>query len=91
MVPLTPAQVEALDALQGIWPESDFLLVGALALGCHIDLSYRHTSDMDLAVGIDGDILETQTHINLQILERFGERSLDMAFPTQTIYQKAVA
>jgi len=39
----------------------------------------------------DGDILETQTHINLQILERFGERSLDMAFPTQTIYQKAVA
>jgi MscS family membrane protein len=32
------------------------------------------------------DILDTQTAINLDILKKFGENGLDMAFPTQTIY-----
>jgi len=34
----------------------------------------------------DSDILGTQTAINLEILKQFGTHSLDMAFPTQTIY-----
>jgi MscS family membrane protein len=34
----------------------------------------------------DGDIGQTQTDINLEILKQFGEKGLDMAFPTQTIY-----
>lgn len=33
----------------------------------------------------EGDILQTQTDINLQILKQFNEAKLDMAFPTQTI------
>lgn len=34
----------------------------------------------------DSDILDTQTAINLEILKQFGTQGLDMAFPTQTIY-----
>jgi len=34
----------------------------------------------------DGDILGTQTAINLEILKQFGSNGLEMAFPTQTIY-----
>ncbi len=37
----------------------------------------------------DADILATKTAVNLSILRRFGERGLDMAFPTQTVYTKA--
>ncbi len=36
------------------------------------------------------DIGATQTAINLEILRRFGERGLEMAFPTQTQYQVKV-
>jgi MscS family membrane protein len=32
------------------------------------------------------DILGTQTAVNLEILRRFSEAGLDMAFPTQTVY-----
>ena len=35
------------------------------------------------------DILETQTDVNLAILRRFGESGLEMAFPTQTLYNIA--
>jgi len=37
----------------------------------------------------EADILDTQSAINLQILEEFGKNGLEMAFPTQTIYHKA--
>jgi MscS family membrane protein len=36
----------------------------------------------------DSYILDTQTAINIEILKKFGENGLDMAFPTQTIYHK---
>ncbi len=50
----------------------------------------------DFALGIlfiyyikkDSDILNTQTEINLAILEQFNANGLEMAFPTQTIYHK---
>ena len=35
------------------------------------------------------DILEAQTDVNLAILRRFGENGLEMAFPTQTLYNIA--
>ena len=35
------------------------------------------------------DILEAQTDVNLAILRRFGESGLEMAFPTQTLYNIA--
>ena len=37
----------------------------------------------------DADILQTQTDINLAILNTFNAKSLSMAFPTQTIYTQA--
>ena len=36
----------------------------------------------------EGDILNTQTEMNLEILKKFNENGLEMAFPTQTIYTK---
>lgn len=38
----------------------------------------------------DADILQTQTDINLDILRQFGEKGLEMAFPTQTVYHQAL-
>lgn len=39
----------------------------------------------------DADILQTQTDINLAILDRFNAEGLEMAFPTQTIYTQPAA
>lgn len=36
----------------------------------------------------ESDILNTQTEMNLEILKKFNENGLEMAFPTQTIYNK---
>ncbi len=32
------------------------------------------------------DILETETAFNLEIMRRFAEEKLELAFPTQTVY-----
>ena len=37
------------------------------------------------------DIMEVQTQINLNILEQFVANKLDFAYPTQTVYTKAVS
>lgn len=37
----------------------------------------------------DADIFDTQTDVNLAILDRFNAAGLDMAFPTQTLYNKS--
>lgn len=39
----------------------------------------------------EADIMQTQTEINLAILDRFTAEGLDMAFPTQTIYSHKVS
>ncbi len=36
----------------------------------------------------ESDILNTQTAINIDILSKFNENGLEMAFPTQTLYHK---
>ena len=38
----------------------------------------------------ESSIIETQTAINLSILKKFEENGLEMAFPTQTIYNKKI-
>lgn len=38
----------------------------------------------------DADNLDTQTVINLDILRQFGDKGLEMAFPTQTVYHQAI-
>ena len=58
------------------------------------DISVGFNAFGDFSLGIlfiyyikkDSDILDTQTKMNLDILRVFGENGLDMAFPTQTIY-----
>ena len=50
----------------------------------------------DFAMGIlfiyyiksQGDILEVQTEMNMQILRQFNDAGLEFAYPTQTIYKK---
>jgi len=37
-----------------------------------------------------GDIIGTQNDINLEILRQFNEKGLEFAFPTQTLYTKAL-
>ena len=37
----------------------------------------------------DADIFDVQTDVNLTILDRFNAAGLDMAFPTQTLYNKS--
>ncbi len=39
----------------------------------------------------EGDILGTQTEINMKVLEEFTKAGLDFAFPTQTLYTKRLA
>lgn len=38
----------------------------------------------------EADILNTQTAMNLDILKKFNEAGLEMAFPTQTVYHQAI-
>jgi MscS family membrane protein len=58
------------------------------------NISVGFNSFGDFSLGIifiyyikkESDILNTQTDMNLAILREFGKHGLDMAFPTQTIY-----
>jgi len=52
----TPEQAAVLRALRAIWPEENFVVVGATAIGCHIDFRWRKTRDLDLTIA--GDMKE---------------------------------
>ena len=60
------------------------------------DILVSFNSFGDFSLGIlfiyyikkDSDTLDTQTAMNLEILRKFGEHGLEMAFPTQTVYHK---
>jgi MscS family membrane protein len=41
-------------------------------------------------IGKGGDILGTQNAINLEILRQFNANGLEFAFPTQTLYTRAL-
>lgn len=49
---LTPEQVMALRQLRAHLPEARILLVGASALGLHVEMTWRATADLDVCVGI---------------------------------------
>lgn len=57
MVPLTPPQRAALAAVRQAWPDVDIALVGALAVGCHIQMAHRQTNDLDLVVAVAAEAL----------------------------------
>ena len=52
MVVLTDEQLAALRDVRAVWPDADLFLIGAQALAAHIDMSHRHTEDLDLAVAV---------------------------------------
>jgi predicted nucleotidyltransferase len=55
VVHLTAGQFAALRAVRGVWPDADLLLIGAHAIGVHIDMNHRETEDIDLAVAVGLD------------------------------------
>ena len=80
---------EALDTLKAIAAGNENLEEKVVA---------GFTSFGDFALGIlfiyyikaGSDIVGTQTDINMAILRQFGDKGLDMAFPTQTILHQAI-
>ncbi len=48
----TDQQVEALRAILGLWPNERVTLVGASAIGCYMEMRWRQTYDLDVAVGL---------------------------------------
>ena len=64
---------------------------GHEALEDNLPMSFNAFGDFSLGILFiyyikpTGDILQTQTDINLAILQQFNANNLDMAFPTQTI------
>lgn len=47
------AQIEALRTVSRLWPDTDWCLVGASALGCHLDMRWRKTGDLDLILAVN--------------------------------------
>lgn len=60
-------------------------------------LSFNNFGDFSLGILFiyyikkDTDILQIQTDMNMDILNRFNENGLEFAFPTQTVYKKELA
>jgi len=58
MIPFNDAQVRSLEALVDAWGTDRVVLVGASALQCHMEMSWRATSDVDITVSADLDEFE---------------------------------
>jgi predicted nucleotidyltransferase len=50
VMPLSAGQLEALRQLSQLWPPERFVLIGASALGCFLDMRWRGTADLDLTL-----------------------------------------
>lgn len=48
----SPEQVSALQTLARIWSTERFVLIGASAVGCFMDMRWRETRDLDLALAV---------------------------------------
>ena len=55
MIPFTDAQIAALRSLSALWPRTAWCMIGASALACQLDLSWRQTGDIDLILAVDLD------------------------------------
>lgn len=53
---LTANQIAAVRDVEATWPNATPTLIGAAALGFHLDMSWRTTSDIDLIVALDFDV-----------------------------------
>jgi predicted nucleotidyltransferase len=50
MTPFTPAQVNVLRSLVRLWTPERFVVIGASALACFMDMRWRMTQDLDLSL-----------------------------------------
>jgi predicted nucleotidyltransferase len=50
MTPFTPAQIDALRSLVRLWTPERFVVIGASALACFMDMRWRKTQDLDLSL-----------------------------------------
>ena len=83
---LTEPQRAALRALVAACPGRPIALVGACALGCNLDLRWRYTEDLDLALGVEIEELaallkgraEWRHDARLEHRWWFGELKLDL-------------
>ncbi|MFQ5740401.1 MAG: mechanosensitive ion channel family protein [Acidobacteriota bacterium] len=84
----TPEQMEqAMDLLKGIAAENPALEEKVVAAFTEYgDFSMNLTFVYYIKKG--SDIFGTQSAVNLEILRKFNEKGLEMAFPTQTLYTK---
>jgi predicted nucleotidyltransferase len=49
---LTPDQLDALRTVRAAFPEAKIALIGATALGLHLDMTWRTSVDLDLAIAV---------------------------------------
>ncbi len=54
---LMESQLAAIREVQQLWPEAKVVIIGATALGFHLEMSWRRTADVDLAVALTVDAL----------------------------------
>lgn len=50
MIPLPERHVAALQSLRAVWDAERFIVIGAAAIACHLDLRWRGTVDLDVSV-----------------------------------------
>ncbi len=51
----TPEQASVLRRLRTIWSEEKLVVIGATAIGCHLEFRWRKTQDLDLTLAADID------------------------------------
>ena len=73
-------------------PKKKFAILAKLGFLWKFDHFFSGFGDFSLNILFiyyikkDADILITQDHMNMTILERFNKEKLEFAFPTQTIH-----
>ena len=59
MTRFTREQIAAARQLKEIWSSKPFCLIGASALGCHLNHYWRKTYDLDISVSVSVDELSS--------------------------------
>lgn len=65
MSAFTAEQAEAIVSLKHVFPDDKLVVIGAVALGCHLPNAWRRTNDLDLTLAVDIDrfgLLEGTPH-----------------------------
>ncbi len=77
---LTDDQLGAIRALRQLWPVKRLVLIGASALGFHLEMRWRKTNDLDVAVAVEVDDIE-RAMTSLPGWRRYGGREHEWHSP----------